>query len=76
MVVFVQAWTDTYEITQDGCHLAAHKKRAMVGGYEPVTDFSEEGFQACMKKGLDQINARSNSMYRLVESNEAAQSHV
>mgnify|MGYP002153711477 FL=1 len=74
MVLYVQSWTTTYEVSQDDCQLSVHVKRA--GGYSEVTDMSGEGIKACIAEALDQINGMSNSMYRLVESKVSAQSHV
>ncbi|XP_052275764.1 uncharacterized protein LOC127875025 isoform X40 [Dreissena polymorpha] len=71
--LYEQTWTHTYTVTSDHCDMAA---RQLVGGWQPVTDQSDEGFQKCVKATVDGINARSNSMFRVVESNVHARYQV
>ena len=40
----------------------------MAGGWGPVSDMTETGFQTALKAVLDKVNNMDNGLYRLVQS--------
>lgn len=78
LVVYEVSWMNSKSVTSDNCSLATTSKRqlgGMAGGLS-AADVNDPDIQKCLASGLDKINAMSNDMFRLVDTNLVARKQV
>jgi len=78
--VYEVSWMNTKEVKSDNCSLAVTQPKrqlgGMAGGLHEVADVNDPEIQKCLAGGLDKINAMSNDMFRLVDTNLVAHQQV